>query len=118
MGSFPRQVAQRYGYIESATDRLEQKLQAAIAAKDWSLAKKLAAKLESAKASDETQEDAGERRGVRCDEGDEGSPVGAPFFLASSRRARRTALASHRATRPSLFPPPTRLETPGFWEMV
>lgn len=59
VAGLPLEVARRYGYVETATDRLEQKLQAAIAAKDWSLAKRLAAKLESAKASDETQEDAG-----------------------------------------------------------
>jgi lysozyme family protein len=59
VAGLPLEVARRYGYVETATDRLEQKLQAAIAAKDWALAKRLAAKLESAKASDETQEDAG-----------------------------------------------------------
>jgi len=60
VAGLPLEVAQRYGYVESATDRLEQKLQAAIAAKDWPPVKKLAAKLESANASAETQEDAGE----------------------------------------------------------
>jgi hypothetical protein len=59
VAGLPLEVAQRYGYVESATDRLEQKLQAAIAAKDWPLVKKLAAKQESANASAETQEDAG-----------------------------------------------------------
>jgi hypothetical protein len=40
--SLSLQVAQRYGYVESATDRLEQKLHAAIVAKGLSRAKRLA----------------------------------------------------------------------------
>ena len=60
VASLPLEVARRYGYIESATDRLEQQLQAAIAGKDWSLARKLATKLETAQATEAMrQSDAG-----------------------------------------------------------
>lgn len=56
VASLPLDVSRRYGYVASATDRLEQQLQAAIAAKDWSLARRLATKLESAQASEGLRE--------------------------------------------------------------
>lgn len=60
VASLPLQVARRYGYVESATDRLEQQLQAATAAKDWSLARNLITKLETAQATEAMREsDAG-----------------------------------------------------------
>ena len=52
VASLPLEVSRRYGYLESATDRLEQQMQAAIAGKDWSVAKMLAGKLELAQASE------------------------------------------------------------------
>jgi lysozyme family protein len=56
VASLPLEVSRRYGYVESATDRLEQQLQAAIAAKDWSLARRLATKLETAQATEAIRE--------------------------------------------------------------
>jgi integrase len=52
VASLPLDVARRYGYVESATDRLEQQLLAATAARDWSLARRLATKLETAQATE------------------------------------------------------------------
>jgi hypothetical protein len=60
VASLPLEVAQRYGYAESATDRLEQQLLAALVAKDWGLARKLTTKLETARATEAIrQSDAG-----------------------------------------------------------
>lgn len=56
VASLPLDVSRRYGYVASPTDRLEQQLQAAIAAKDWSLARRLATKLESTQASEQMRE--------------------------------------------------------------
>jgi lysozyme family protein len=48
----PLNVGWQYGYVESATNCLEQQLQAAIAAKDWSLARRLTTQLETAQAAE------------------------------------------------------------------
>jgi hypothetical protein len=60
VASLPPEVARRYGYVESATDRLEQQLQVAIGAKDWTKAKQLASELEAMnKSEDLPQSEAG-----------------------------------------------------------